>query len=185
LRLSWQIPCWIEPVMPELHTIDLVLREFRDSDVDPLYEIQGNRDHMRFTFWAESRAACESWLRRYADARRANGFAPWTIVHRIDGRVIGWGGLNIDPKAPGWGTEVSYFIHPAYQGRGFASEVVQCSLRHGFKDFGLRQIGAFTIPENQASSRVLKKCGFKFLRYERALDRNHYELRAEDWTALK
>jgi RimJ/RimL family protein N-acetyltransferase len=38
------------------------------------------------------------------------------------------------------------------------------------------------MPENQASARVLKKCGFKFLRYEPALDRNHYELRTEDWT---
>ena len=173
--------------MSELHTTRLVLREFRDSDVDPLYEIQGNRDHMRFTFWADSRATCESWLRRYADARRANGFAPWAIVHRQEHqqeeRVIGWGGLNIDPNAPGWGPEVSYFIHPAYQGRGFATEVVNCSLRHGFKDIGLRQIGAFTMPENQASARVLKKCGFKFLRYEPPLDRDHYQLQTEDWTA--
>jgi len=98
--------------------------------------------------------------------------------------VIGWGGLNIDPNAPGWGTEVSYFIHPAYQGRGFATDVVQCSLRHGFKDIGLREIGAFTMRENQASARVLEKCDFKFLQYEPALDRNHYQLRMEDWTGL-
>lgn len=169
--------------MPEVHTSRLVLREFRDSDVDPLYEIQGNRDHMRFTFWAESRAACESWLRRYADARQANGFAPWTIVHRPEGRVIGWGGLNIDSSAPEWGTEVSYFIHPDYQGRGFATEVVQCSLRHGSKELGLSQIGAFTMPQNHASAQVLKKCGFKFLRYEPALERNHYELQRADWLA--
>lgn len=169
--------------MSELHTSRLVLRDFRDSDVDPLYEIQGDRDHMRFTFWAESRAVCEKWLRRYADAQRANGFAPWTIVHRLEERVIGWGGLNIDPNAPEWGTEVSYFIHPAYQGRGLATEVVQCSLRHGFKEIGLRQIGGFTMPQNQASARVLKKCGFQFLRYEPTLDRDHYDLRREDWTA--
>ena len=168
--------------MSELCTTRLVLREFRDSDVDSLYEIQGNREHMRYTFWAESRAACERWLRRYEDARRVNGLAPWTIVHRLEERVIGWGGLNIDPNARGWGTEVSYFIHAAYQGRGFATEVVQCSLRHGFRDIGLRQIGAFTMRENQASARVLEKCGFKFLRYERALDRNHCQLRMEGWT---
>ena len=168
--------------MSELKTTHLVLREFRDSDVDSLYEIQGNREHMRYTFWAESRAVCERWLRRYEDARWVNGFAPWTIVHRLEERVIGWGGLNIDPNAPGWGTEVSYFIHAAYQGRGFATEVVQCSLRHGFRDIGLQQIGAFAMRENQASARVLEKCGFKFLRYERAFDRNHYQLRMEDWT---
>ena len=170
--------------MPELQTMHLVLREFRDSDVDPLYEIQGNRDYMRFTFCAESRAGCESWLRRYDESRRANGFAPWTIVLRSTGRVIGWGGLNIDPAAPEWGPEVSCFIHPAYQGRGFASELVHRSLQHGFNDLGLKRIGAFAMPENEASIRVLTKCGFKFLRYEPALLRNHYELGAEDWVGL-
>jgi len=45
-------------VMSELHTTHLVLREFRDSDVDPLYEIQGNPDYMRLTFaMPENRAS--------------------------------------------------------------------------------------------------------------------------------
>ncbi len=167
--------------MSELQTRRLVLRQFRDSDVDPLYEIQGDREYMRFTFCAESRAVCEAWLRRYAQSRRVNGFAPWTIVLRSDDRVIGWGGLNIDPNAPEWGPEVSYFIHPAYKGRGFASELVHFSLLHAFNDLGLRHIGAFAKPENEASIKVLTKCGFKFLRYEPALLRNHYQLAAMDW----
>jgi len=93
--------------------------------------------------------------------------------------VIGWGGLNIDPQAPEWGPEVGYFIHPAYQGRGFASELVHCSLQHGFNDLQLKRIGAFAMPENEASSRVLAKCWFKFLPSEPALLRNHYELESK------
>lgn len=167
--------------MAVLRTARLSLREFSESDVDPLYEIQGDRHHMRFTFWAASRAACEAWLRRYESARAVNGFAPWTVVHRAENRVIGWGGLNIDPSDPGWGTEVSYFIHPAYAGRGFATEVVRMSLEHGFEDLGLPAIGAFARPDNRASTRVLEKCGFKQLRYEPSLQRNHYEVRREEW----
>jgi RimJ/RimL family protein N-acetyltransferase len=75
--------------MGVLRTDRLVLREFRDSDVAPLYEIQGNRDHMRFR------------------------------------------------------------------------------------------------PENQASIRVLEKCGFTFVRYEPALERNHYQVRQQDWGAQR
>jgi RimJ/RimL family protein N-acetyltransferase len=165
--------------MEPIQTPRLVIREFRDSDVGPLYEIQGNRHHMRFTFWAESPDACGAWLRRYADSRATNGFAPWTVVHRSEDRVIGWGGLNIDPNAPGWGTEVSYFIHPSYGSRGFATEVVEASVRHGFRDIGLDQIGAFARPENTASVRVLEKCGFRFLRYVPTLERNHYEVRRD------
>ena len=168
--------------MSKFDTERLVLRPFINQDVDALYEIQGNREHMRFTFWAESRAACESWLREYESLRVVNGFAPWTIVHQVDERIIGWGGLNTDPDAPGWGVEVSYFIHPAYEGRGFATEIVRASLRHGFADLGLRELGAFARPENHASIRVLEKCGFKLLRYEPALERNHYEVRRDEWS---
>jgi RimJ/RimL family protein N-acetyltransferase len=169
--------------MTILHTERLTLRELRDSDVDPLYEILGDREHMRFTVWAESRSACETWLREYARTREPNGFAPWTVVHRGDERVVGWGGLNVDPHAPGWGTEVIYFMHPSYAGRGLATEVVQASLRHGFGDLALGEIGAFARPENIASARVLEKCGFQLLRYEPALERNHYAARREDWCA--
>jgi RimJ/RimL family protein N-acetyltransferase len=159
----------------------LLLRPFEDSDVDPLYEIQGDRDYMRFTYWAESRAACEDRLRHYAETRMANGFAPWTIVHRTDARVIGWGGLNVDPHAPGWGIEVTYFIHREYEGRGYATEVVRAAVREGFEVHGLATIGAFAKPANLGSIRVLEKCGFSLLRYEPALERDHYEAHREGW----
>ncbi|MGD0165695.1 MAG: GNAT family N-acetyltransferase [Gaiellaceae bacterium] len=170
--------------MTSIETKRLVLREFRDSDVDPLYEIQGDREHMRFTIWAPTCEACETKLRSYASSRERDGFAPWTILRRDDGRVIGWGGLNIDPDAPGWGVEVSYFIHPDEQGQGFASELVRASLRHGFEDLALPEIGAFARPENLASVRVLEKCGFRLLCYEPLLERNHYGLRSADWDRL-
>jgi [ribosomal protein S5]-alanine N-acetyltransferase len=164
-----------------VETARLTLREFADTDVDAIHEIQGDRQHMRFTFAAASRADTENWLRRYAESRAVNSFAPWTIVHRADSRIIGWGGLSIDPLAPGWGSEVAYFIHQQYGGQGFATEVVRASLQHGFGDLKLAAIGAFAMPENLASVRVLEKCGFHFLRYEPALERNHYELRMEEF----
>lgn len=164
------------------HTERLTLRELRDSDVDPLYEIQGDRHHMRFTFWAESRDVCESWLRQHALSDAVHGFAPWTVVYRPDGRIIGWGGLNVDPNAPEWGVEVSYFLHPSYEGRGLATEIVRAALRYGFEDLALLRIRAFAKPENRASLRVLEKCGFMFVQYEPALERNHYEIRRDDWT---
>lgn len=159
----------------------LTLRAFDASDVDALYAIQGDRDYMRFTHWSESRAACAAWLQQYVDAEAEVGFAPWTIVHRADRRIVGWGGLNIDPNAREWGPEVSYFIHPAYQGKGLATELVRASLEFGLVDQNLPAIGAFARPENVGSARVLTKCGFEFVCYEPALERNHYELKRDGW----
>jgi RimJ/RimL family protein N-acetyltransferase len=92
----------------ELRTARLVLRPLRATDIDALYEIQGNGAHMRHTFAAESREASAEWLERYERSRAVRGFAPWTVVRGTDERVIGWGGLGIDPLASKWGVEVSY-----------------------------------------------------------------------------
>jgi [ribosomal protein S5]-alanine N-acetyltransferase len=170
--------------MPPRHTPRLVLRKYSDSDVDALYEILGNRSHMQFTYRADSRHACEAWLKRYADFRTEIGFAPWTLAHRSDHCIVGWGGLNIDPVAPEWGPEITYFIHPRYQGIGLAGELATEALSYGFTEHGLSAIGAFTKPENVASSRVLIKSGFKRLRYESALERDHYEISRLEWGAV-
>lgn len=167
--------------MTMLYTQRLLLREFREADVEPLYAIQGNPAYMRFTHVAVSHADCAAWLRGYADSRAVHGFAPWTVVQRTTAEVIGWGGLVIDPFAPGWGVEVSYFIHPACAGQGYATELVHAAVHHGFADLDLDRIGAFARPENLASIRVLTKCGFAFLGYEPALARNHYELARRVW----
>ena len=92
-------------------------------------------------------------------------------------------GLNIDPNAPEWGTEVS--LSSTQPTRVEDSRPRLCSVLYGMalKKLIFGQIGAFTMPQNQASARVLKKCGFQFLRYEPTLDRDHYDLRREDWTA--
>jgi RimJ/RimL family protein N-acetyltransferase len=89
--------------------------------------------------------------------------------------------LNVDPNAPGWGPEVSYFIHRACAGRGCATELVRASLDVGFACLQLPVIGAFATPANVASIRVLDKCGFRFVGYAPALARNHYEWRRQDW----
>jgi RimJ/RimL family protein N-acetyltransferase len=135
---------------------------------------------MQHTFCAANRADTESWLRRYAASRAVHGFAPWTVVHRSDARVIGWGGLAVDPDLPGWGPEVTYFVHPAYAGRGYATEIVRAALAHAFGALGLPAVGAFAKPDNAASIRVLIKCGFRCVAYEPPLARNRYEARAAE-----
>ena len=160
-----------------IETPRLLLRPLRDEDVEPLWEIQGDREAMRFTWAAPSRAECARRLREHERLRAEHGFAPWVMALRADGRVVGWGGLGIDPFEPGWGPEVSYFLHPAHWGRGLATELVRASVAHGFEALALPAIGAFARPDNTASIRVLEKCGFGLLGWEPALERNHYAVR--------
>jgi len=159
-----------------IQTSRLTLRPLCEDDIPSLFAIQSNGDAMRFTYTAPSLEECARRLRAYEETRTRHGYAPWVVVDRNISLVIGWGGLNVDPFDPGWGIEVSYFFHPNYWGRGFATELVLASLRHAFEVLSVPQVNAFAMPDNVGSLRVLEKCGFEFLRYEPRLERNHYQV---------
>jgi [ribosomal protein S5]-alanine N-acetyltransferase len=158
-----------------IQTSRLTLRPLCEDDIPSLFAIQSTSGAMRFTYTAPSLDECARRLHAYEDSRTHLGFAPWVVVDRNASLVIGWGGLNVDPFDPGWGVEVSYFFHPTIWGRGYATELVLASLRHAFEDLSVPLVGAFAMPENVGSLRVLEKCGFEFLRYEPRLERNHYQ----------
>jgi ribosomal-protein-alanine N-acetyltransferase len=124
-------------------------------------------------------------VQAYADRFIEDGFAAWTIVLASERRVVGWGGLNRDPKAPQWGIEVAYFIDPAYWRRGLATELVEDSLAHAFADLGLREVGAFVRPENHASIRVLTKAGLVRVGFVPELQRDRFHISAVQWWALR
>jgi [ribosomal protein S5]-alanine N-acetyltransferase len=163
----------------------LTLRPFVESDIDALYAIMGDAEAMQHTYIAKSREQCAERLHTYAGLESSLGYAPWTIVLRSTGTIIGWGGLSIDPFEPGWGSEVSYCLHPAHWGKGYATEVVQAALRLGFERFSLPVIVAFARAENIGSVRVLQKCGFVFLRYLPQMERNYYEIQCSAYRTVQ
>jgi len=164
-----------------VETRQLLLRAPTPADVDALFEVQGDPDAMLHTYHAPDRDATARYLEAYRARFAEDGFAPWTVVLQEEGRVIGWGGLNRDPKEPHWGCEVSYFIHPGYWGRGLATELVHASLDLAFNQIGLAELLAFTRPANHGSRRVLEKSGFAFVRHVPELERDRYSVDPHRW----
>ena len=167
------------PTRQPTQTLRLILRPLHADDVPLLYAIQSDAAAMRFTYCAPSLEACSHRLWKYEAMRTSHGFAPWVVLDRSDAKLIGWGGLGVDPLDPDWGPEISYFFHPAYWGRGLATELVAHCIEHAFHTLALSEVSAFAMPENVASIRVLEKSGFTFLRYEPSLARNHYRISAD------
>jgi ribosomal-protein-alanine N-acetyltransferase len=160
-----------------LLTPRLRLRSLQPGDAPSLFAIQGNPEAMRYTHCAPSLDDCARRLQAFEESRAANGLAPWVVLDRTDDRVLGWGGLAVDPFDPGWGIEVLYFFDPACWGRGYACELVRAALDHAFGPLALAAVDACAMAENLASIRVLQKCGFVLLRHEPALARQRYRAR--------
>ena len=149
---------------PMLETPRLLLRPVRPSDAEAVFAFAGDRAAMRYTHCHASLRECRRRLAGFEWQRRRYGFAPWAAVGRDDGRLLGWGGVYLDPFDSGWGPELGYRFHPAAWGRGYATELAAACL--GWADTVLRlpKVIAFAHPENPASSRVLVKAGFAAVR---------------------
>ena len=76
--------------------------------------------------------------------------------------VIGMCGFTGPPDANG-AVELAYGIAPTYQGKGYATEAAAALVAFASADPRVRIIRAHTLPEKNASTRVLEKCGFKKL----------------------
>ena len=147
------------------------LRRSRLADIPALFEFLGDANAMRHTHVDASLRDCRRRIVAHEWQRRRDGFGPWTINTRVDGRIVGWGGLYTDPFDPGWGAEVGYFFRQDAWGRGYASELVAASLDVADRVLELPEVRAFAHSENLASRRVLEKLGFEIVRFVPEMER--------------
>ena len=101
------------------------------------------------------------WLERIRATTTAD---PWLhgfrVVLRVSDRVIGSAGFKGPPDADGV-VEIAYGIDPEHQGQGFATEAAQAMTAYAWTRAEVRIVRAHTLPEPNASTRVLTKCGFR------------------------
>ena len=91
---------------------------------------------------------------------------PWihgfVVVHRATDSVIGKCGFKGPPGADG-AVEIAYGVAPEHQGKGYATEAAAALVSYAFSHGQVRMVRAHTLPESNASTRVLAKCGFRHI----------------------
>jgi len=156
--------CDDEGVAVSLETERLLLREWRQGDVEELARIYADERVHRFLGGPIDREATERQVARFVRDWEQRGYGHWVAEHRESGRMIGRVGLMHHPDwtASEDKVEVGWTLDPAFWGKGLATEGAQASLRYGFEALGLPRIVSFTLPDNVASRRVMEKCGLTF-----------------------
>ena len=61
--------------------------------------------------------------------------------------------------------EIGYGVGSRYWGRGYATEAVKSFIAYCFDEAGFDEVRASFFTGNDASRRVMEKCGMKFLRF--------------------
>jgi RimJ/RimL family protein N-acetyltransferase len=113
--------------------------------------------------FAESKDISPDWLAQLESATTADlwihGFA---LVHTASGTVMGMCGFK-GPPDPDGVVEIAYSVAPGYQGKGYATEAAEALTTYAFNSGRVRVVRAHTLPEPNASRRVLAKCGFQHI----------------------
>lgn len=101
-----------------------------------------------------------AWLEQLRGSRAAD---PWVhgfgLVEKRSGKLVGTAGFKGPPDEHGV-VEIAYAIVPSCRGRGYATEAAAVLVAWAFADERVRTVRAHTLPEANASTRVLAKCGF-------------------------
>ena len=103
------------------------------------------------------------WLAR---VRASTSKDPWvhgfSLVSRATNDTVGSCAYKGPPDSDGI-VEIAYEIHAPHQGRGYATEAARALSTFAFGSGQVKIVRAHTMPETNASTRVLMKCGFESL----------------------
>jgi [ribosomal protein S5]-alanine N-acetyltransferase len=144
------------------------LSEIRRADKSRLVSLVNNREIHRCTLripFPYTDDHCENWFaRQEAKSDQQIEQAPmWAIRDAADQLL---GAIGLDAAADhAHRAEIGYWLGQPYWGRGIMTAAVRAVCRHAFEDLGLAKITAEIFSFNDASARVVEKCGFEFEGY--------------------
>ncbi len=143
-----------------LTTEHLLIRETMESDVDPFARIYADPGMTDYTDPLYDTEKEKQYIREYRDKVYAvQGFGIWTVILRETGEIIGRAGLT--SRSGFEGIEVGFVIGRKWQNRGLATEAVRAVSDLGRNELGFDKIYALVADGNEASVRVLIKCGYR------------------------
>lgn len=145
--------------LPVLETERLLLRSPELGDATDTFEFISDPEVTKYTFWHAHHSIADSeellsWL-------TTENFASWSIVHKVDGKVIGMCFLhsfNFHHRR----AEMAFNLSRSYWSQGYATEAVFEMIRFAFGRWGLNRMEGTCMLDNIASARVMEKLGMKF-----------------------
>lgn len=143
----------------EIETERLLLRQFRQDDIDAYAEMLSDEETMRYIGGTGNRM--DAWTRMAGALGhwQLRGFGLFAVEEKASGRFIG----RIGAYYPeGWpAIELGWALTPAAQGSGYATEASKACALWMFDDLKLAEIISIIHPDNVASVRVAERLGEK------------------------
>lgn len=180
-----------------LRTDRLVIRASTADDADAVWRYRRLDDVSRWLTTAPTDA--EAFRAHFADPER---LAVTLLVELPGAGVIGdimlrvedaWSQAEVRALAAGVQAELGWAMHPAHQGKGYATEAVRAVMAACFTTLGLRRVHAGCFAANEPSWRMMERLGMRREEHSRGtalhrsgewMDGMNYGILDEEWRSL-
>jgi len=142
---------------PVIETERLILRLPQQRDLDGWAQMMADEEAARYIGGVQVRAASWRGMANMAGSWALLGFGMFAMVEKASGAWVGRTG----PWMPeGWpGTEVGWGLHPAFWGKGYATEAATAAIDWAFDTLGWTDVIHCIDPANVNSQKVAQRLG--------------------------
>ncbi|MDM8168617.1 GNAT family protein [Roseovarius sp.] len=115
--------------------------------------------------WASDHLSRKGFTNRVYWAQRsisAGSAVPLFLIRREDEVLLGAITLDNIRRGPAQSGTLGYWVGAPFARQGYMREAISGIVHHAFERLDLSRLEAACLPENQASRRLLEKCGFKY-----------------------
>jgi RimJ/RimL family protein N-acetyltransferase len=152
--------------IPRIETERLVLRPWREADLDPYSEMCADPEVMRYIGSGRPLDRDEAWrqIATFVGHWELRGYGLWAVETKADGSFVGRVGLW---RPEGWpGLEVGWALGRSHWGLGYATEAGRATTAFAWRTVQAPDLISLIQPENEASRRVAERLDMKLARRE-------------------
>ena len=144
-----------------IQTERLILRGWRESDVEPFRAMCNDAEVMEFLGPYLSRADAEGAMERQNGTLAQLGYCFWAVERREDGAFMGFCGVKPGPaETPIEGEiEIGWRLARPYWGKGYAKEAARASLDWVWANLDADSVSAITVLGNTRSWGLMERLG--------------------------
>jgi len=146
-------------------TARLLIHRIEESDCPAFEAVFCDPEVMRYSdHGPHQREGLAAWIMTVVAQPDPHwGLAPWAVVEKSSGALIGYCGFTCEAgrTAPGE-AEIAYRYRRSAWGKGYAFEAAEAACLHAFAQPKLERILGIVDPHNLASIRVLQKLGMRY-----------------------